>query len=48
MPYAVMGVMAVLLLTLSVSSTFGAVPTPLVTGPIPATASPNDPSHNYP
>jgi hypothetical protein len=25
-----------------------AVPNPVVTGPIPATAPPGDPSHNYP
>jgi Alpha/beta hydrolase domain len=26
----------------------GAVPNPIVTGPIPALAAPGDPSHNYP
>lgn len=34
--------------SLSVRSQASAVPNPLVTGPIPATAPPGSPSHNYP
>lgn len=45
---AVTGLTAVLLLMLAVSSTSAAVPTPLVTGPIPVAETPINPLHDYP